>query len=160
MTTSIIFYSIAVLFTGISLLKDRKKTQLALKKAYMSFIKLLPALMPMVLFVGIMLTLIPPSLIGLLLGDESGVIGIVLGSIIGSISFMPSFVAFSLGENLLIGGAGYAQVAVFISTLMAVGISSITVELKYFDRKLTIYRNVMAFIASIIFSIIIWVVMV
>ena len=159
MTTTIIFYSLALLLTGVSFLKDKKKTLQALKKAYMSFMKLLPALIPMVLFVGIMLTLVPPSLIGLLLGEESGILGIAIGAVIGSISFMPSFVAFSLGENLLLGGAGYAQVAVFISTLMAVGVSSLTVELKYFDKKLTLLRNVAALFASLIFSLIIWRVM-
>lgn len=155
MSTTIIFYSIAILATLLSWLKDQKKTKAALKKAYNSFMNLLPALIPMTLFVGIMLTLVSPEVIGKLLGEKSGLLGIVIGAVIGSISFMPSFVAFSLGQNLLLGGAGYPQVAVFVSTLMAVGVSSLSVELKYFDKKMTLYRNFMALVASLIFALII-----
>lgn len=155
MTTTIIFYSTAIILTAISWFKDKSKTKKALMKAYKAFMNLLPALLPMVLFVGIMLTLVSPQVIGKLLGEESGALGITLGAVIGSITFMPSFVAFSLGENLLKGGAGYAQVAVFVSTLMAVGISSIGIELKYFDKKLTLYRNIFALIASLIFAFVI-----
>lgn len=155
MTTTLVFYSSAILLVIISFFKDRNKTKMGLKKAYKSFMKLIPALIPMVLFVGIALTLISQDTIGLLLGEESGAIGIAIGAILGSISFMPSFVAFSLGANLLEGGAGYPQVAVFISTLMAVGISSISIELKYFNKKFTILRNVMALVASLIFTVLI-----
>ncbi|MCF8019004.1 MAG: permease [Vallitaleaceae bacterium] len=152
MTTTIFFYTASILLTLLSYFRDKKKTKMALKKAYKAFTNLLPALIPMILFVGIMLTLVSPELIGKLLGDESGFIGIIIGAVLGSIVFMPSFVAFSLGENLLIGGAGYPQVAVFISTLMAVGISSLAIELKYFNNKTTILRNVFALFASLIFA--------
>lgn len=155
MTTTIVFYSSATLLVLISFFKDKKKTKMGLTKAYKSFMKLLPALIPMVLFVGIALTLISTETIGLLLGEESGGYGVAIGAILGSISFMPSFVAFSLGANLLAGGAGYPQVAIFISTLMAVGISSIAIELKYFNKKFTILRNVMALVASLIFTLLI-----
>ncbi|VDN46549.1 Permease [Petrocella atlantisensis] len=152
MTTTIFFYTASILLTLLSYFRDKEKTKMALKKAYKAFTNLLPALIPMILFVGIMLTLVSPDLIGKLLGDESGLIGIIIGAVLGSIVFMPSFVAFSLGENLLIGGAGYPQVAVFISTLMAVGISSLAIELKYFNNKTTILRNVFALLASLIFA--------
>lgn len=155
MTTTLVFYSSAILLVIISFFKDKQKTKKGLMKAYKSFMKLIPALIPMVLFVGIALTLVSQDTIGLLLGEESGAFGIAIGAILGSISFMPSFVAFSLGANLLEGGAGYPQVAVFISTLMAVGISSISIELKYFNKKFTILRNVMALVASLIFTVLI-----
>ncbi|PKM57765.1 MAG: permease [Firmicutes bacterium HGW-Firmicutes-3] len=152
MTTTVLFYTASILLTILSYFKDKQKTMMALKKAYKAFTNLLPALIPMILFVGIMLTLVSPDIIGKLLGDESGLTGIIIGAVLGSIVFMPSFVAFSLGENLLIGGAGYPQVAVFISTLMAVGISSLAIELKYFNKKTTILRNIFALVASLIFA--------
>lgn len=159
MITTISFYGIAIILTIISYVKDSKKTLKGLKKAYKSFMNLLPALIPMILFVGILLTLISPELIGQLLGEESGVYGIGIGALLGSISFMPSFVAFSLGQNLLAGGAGYPQVAIFVATLMAVGISSITIELNYFNKKFTIVRNIMALVASLVFALLIGVIL-
>ncbi len=159
MSTSIIFYSTAIILLAISWFTDKKKTKMALKKAYMSLMKLLPAIIPMILFVGVIMTIVSPEVISQLLGAESGIRGIFLGLGLGSVIFMPSFVTFALGSNLLEAGAGYAQVGALVSTLMAVGISSLSVELKYFDKKLTIMRNVMAFVASVIFVITIGMVM-
>lgn len=44
-----------------------------------------------------------------------------------------------------IRGAGYMQIAAFISTLMMVGIVTMPVEISYFGKKATIVRNVTAF---------------
>lgn len=155
MGTTIAFYSTAIILLIVSTIKDKKKTKMALKKAYKSFMNLLPALIPLVLFVGISLTLVSPELISRVLGEESGLTGVAIGAALGSIIFMPSFVAFSLGESLLASGAGYPQVAVFVATLMAVGISSMAIEIKYFNKKFTVLRNVMAFFAAIVFTIVV-----
>lgn len=159
MITSIVFYSSSIILLIISFLKDKTKTKKALKKAYKSFMKLVPVLIPMVLFVGVLLTLVSPEFISRILGENSGIFGVIIGIILGSIAFMPGFVAFALGDNLLSNGAGYVQVAAFISTLMAVGVSSYGVEVKYFGKKMTLLRNAYALVASIIFAIIVWVVM-
>lgn len=158
MATTIAFYSSAVILLMLSAFKDKKKTKMALKKAWKSFSKLLPALIPLVLFVGISLTLVPQELISQVLGEESGLTGVALGASLGSIIFMPSFVAFSLGQSLLDSGAGYPQMAVFIATLMAVGISSMAVEIKYFNKKFTVLRNIMAFAAAMVFTLVVWMV--
>lgn len=157
--TTIIFYSLAIILVIISYTKDKKKTKMALKKAYKAFMKLIPALIPMLLFVGILLTMISTDVISRVIGAESGALGVAISMFLGSVIFMPGFVAFSLGSNLLEAGAGYMQVAALIATLMAVGISSLSVELQYFDRKLTTMRNTMAFIASLVFTIVIGMVM-
>lgn len=157
--TTTIFYSSAVLLLIISFFKDRAKTQKALKKAWNSFLKLIPAIVPMVLFVGIALTLISPEIISRLLGESSGLLGIFAGATLGSIAMMPSFVAFPLGQNLLNNGAAYPQVAVFIATLMAVGISTLSIEVKYFGRKVTLLRNIFALVASFIFAFLIGVIL-
>jgi len=52
-------------------------------------------------------------------------------------------------------GAGYMQIAAFISSLMMVGIVTIPIEVKYFGKKMTIWRNVMAFIFSLLVALII-----
>ncbi len=153
--TTIIFYTLSIILVLASYLRDKKKTKLALKKAYKSFMKLIPALIPMLLFVGILLTIVSPDIISQLIGAKSGSLGVFISMILGSVIFMPGFVTFSLGSSLLDAGAGYMQVAALVATLMAVGISSLSVELQYFDKKLTIMRNSMAFIASLVFTFII-----
>ena len=159
MKTAIIFYSLAFIMLGVSGIKDRGKTKTAIKKAYKSFMNLMPALLAMVLFVGLLLTYVSPETISKVLGGESGILGVITGLLIGAIGMMPGFIAFPLGANLLHAGAGYPQVAGFLGTLMAVGVTTIFLEMNFFKKKTTIYRNVLAFIGSAMFAFVIWMVM-
>ncbi|MBN2839070.1 MAG: hypothetical protein JXM74_09990 [Fusobacteriaceae bacterium] len=159
MLTSIIFYSVSFILLIVSFSKDKIKTKSALKKAYKSFMNLMPSLLAMLLFIGFILTFISPESVSKILGKDSGLPGTIFGLIIGSFAMLPGFVAFPLGANLLKAGAGYTQVAGFLGTLMAVGITTIFIEIKFFNKKLTIMRNILALLGSIMFSIMIWAVM-
>ena len=77
----------------------------------------------------------------------------------GCITLIPGFVAFPLAASLLAAGAGYAQIAVFISTLMMVGIATLPLEIKYFGRKTALKRNVLALISAMLTSSVIGVMM-
>lgn len=156
---SSVLYLITVSLLLVSFTRDKQKTKKALMKAYKSFIKLIPAILPMMLFIGISLSIINPSIISRLIGNESGILGVLLGLALGSAAFMPGFVAFPLGANLLAHGGGYPQIAGFISSLMSVGLASLSVEIKYFNKRAAILRNLLGLFASIIFVIIIWSVM-
>lgn len=157
--TSYIIYIVVFILFSISFLKDKKKTKKAIKIGFKSFKKLLPSLIPMMFMIGIVLSILSPSTVSSILGEESGVIGVVIALVVGSVTFMPSFVAFPLGANLLAHGAGFPQIAGFISSLMAVGIVSLGLEIKYFGKKVAILRNLTAFAASISFVLIVWRVM-
>ena len=74
----------------------------------------------------------------------------LLASVAGSITLMPTFVAFSMANSLLQSGAGYAQVAALVSTLTMVGIMTFSLESKYMGKEATILRNVLAFLFSFI----------
>ncbi len=63
MKTSIIFYSLAFIILLFSAKADKNKTKMALQKAYKSFMNLMPSLIAMVLFVGLLLTYIPQKLL-------------------------------------------------------------------------------------------------
>lgn len=138
-----------------SFLSDRKKTKKALKKAYKSLLKNLSMMVTMMALMGIMLTIIDADLISKIFGDQSGLLGIILGLSLGSVAFMPSFIAFPLGASLLEHGAGVAQVAGFISTMMGVGVLSYGAESELFGKKAALLRNLLALFASIIFVVVI-----
>lgn len=159
MNTSILLYGIASVLLLFSFLKDRKKTKQALKKSWMSFNKLMPTLIPMMIFVGLSLAVVNPTLINQLIGNDSGMLGILIAIALGSVIFMPSFVAFPLGALLLQQGAGYPQIAGFVGALMGVGFTSLPVEYKYFGKKATLMRNVLGIFSAILFSILAWSVM-
>lgn len=154
MLDGILYIVIAILLV-VSFMKDKKKTKKALKKAWKSFLKNIKMMVGMMILMGVVFALISPEFIGKLFGEESGIYGVLLGLGIGSATFMPSFIAFPLGAGLIENGAGYPQVAGFISSLMGVGIISIGMEIEYFGKQAAIVRNVFAVIASIVFVIII-----
>jgi uncharacterized membrane protein YraQ (UPF0718 family) len=94
-----------------------------------------------------------------LLGTSSGVWGVLAASLIGSITLIPGFVAFPLAAALLKSGAGYMQIAAFVSTLMMVGIVTLPMEMKTFGKRATIVRNVSAYLFSMVVAIVMGVVL-
>ena len=81
-------------------------------------------------------------------------------AVIGSVTLMPGFVAFPLAAALLNSGAGYMQMAAFISTLMMVGVVTIGIERKTFGLRATLVRNGAALVFSLVVAVVMGVVMV
>ncbi|MGG1679275.1 hypothetical protein ACIFOT_26650 [Neobacillus sp. NRS-1170] len=159
MISGAILYALAILLLSISFIKDRNKTRDALSKSWKSFRNILPDMLSIMLFVGLSLSILTPSFISSIIGEKSGLTGIVYSAFIGSIALVPSFVVFPLGHTLVQNGAGLPQVAVLMSTLMSVGITSLPMEQKIFGRSFAYARNASAMLMSLLFSYIIWVVM-
>lgn len=153
--TSLILYIIAILLLTFSFFKNKSKTTLALKTASKSFENIMPQFLGIIVTVGIILSLLNPNMISKLIGSNSGFVGILIASLIGSITIMPTFVAFSTGNTLLSSGAGYPQVAALISTLTMVGIMTFSLESKYIGKKAAFLRNFIAFLFSFIVAILI-----
>lgn len=158
--TTLILYSASIILLVLSFFKDRTKTKIAIKKGLKSFENVMPQFLGIIFIVGIILSLLNPETISSMIGKESGFIGICLSSIVGSITMMPTFVAFSTGDALLKSGAGYAQVAALISTLTLVGVLTFSLESKYIGKKGAFLRNLLAFIFSFIVAFILGKVMV
>lgn len=148
-------YGISLLLLILSYAKDRAKTRAALKKAWKSFENIMPQFLAVILLIGLSLAFIDESVISKLLGDESGILGLVIAATVGSITLIPGFIAFPLAASLLRAGAGYGQITMFITTLMMVGVVTMPVETQYFGRETTIKRNAFAFIYAIAASIVI-----
>lgn len=145
----IILYSLAVILTVISFVKDKEKTIIALKKGAKAFEGILPTVLCVMAVVGITLAVIDENFISKLIGPSSGLIGVLIAVGIGSITMMAGFIAFPLGATLMAKGAGVAQVTGLISSLMLVGFLTISLEKKYWGMKVTIIRNTLGIVVSI-----------
>ena len=154
-----ILYALAITGLAVSFFKDRQKTKAALMKAWKAFENILPQLLTIFLIISFALAIFPPETIRKLLGSESGILGILAAAVIGSVTLMPGFVAFPLAAALLKSGAGYMQLAAFVSTLMMVGIITIPIEKKTFGMKATITRNASAFVYSLVVAVVMGVVL-
>lgn len=154
-----ILYALAIVGLAISFFRDRQKTKQALLKAWKAFENILPQILTIFLVIGFALAIFPPEMIRTLLGSESGFWGILAAALVGSVTLMPGFVAFPLAAALLKSGAGYMQLAAFVSTLMMVGIVTIPIERKTFGLRATIARNAAAFVFSFAVAIVMGVVL-
>lgn len=150
-----ILYGITITLLIISFYKDKKKTKMALKKAWKSFENILPEFLGVIMLVGVLLAVLDAEVISRIIGSNSGWFGVMAAAVVGSITLIPGFVAFPTAAMLVQNGAGIMQIGAFVSTLMMVGIVTMPVEIKYFGRKLTILRNIFAFIFSLVVAFII-----
>ncbi|WP_312045177.1 permease [Anaerotignum sp.] len=150
-----LFYFAAIFALIFSFVKDKKKSKLALKKAWKSFENILPQVLSLLVIVGILLAIVNTDVISQLIGENSGWLGVVLAGSVGAITLIPPYVAFPTAALLIDAGAGYMQIGAFISSLMMVGLVTIPVETKFFGKKLTFLRNLYAFIFSFFVAIII-----
>ncbi len=143
-----ILYALAGVGLTVSFFKDRGKTKAALKKAWKSFENMLPQFLAILIIIGLALSILSPEVISRLIGSRSGFWGILATAMIGSVTLIPGFVAFPLAAALLKNGAGYMQIAAFVSTLMMVGIVTLPLEMKTFGKRASIARNIAAFVFS------------
>lgn len=154
-----ILYGLAIIGLAISFFKDRGKTKTALIKAWKSFENIMPQFLSVLIIIGLALTILSPETITKFIGTSTGIWGVLAASLIGSITLIPGFVAFPLAAALLKNGAGYMQIAAFVSTLMMVGIVTLPLEIKTFGKRAAIIRNAAAFVFSLAAAIVIGVVL-
>lgn len=144
-----LLYVLAIAGLIISFFKSKEKTKKALKKAWKSFENILPQFLVIILIIGMMLSILDTDTITKLLGADSGALGVIIAALVGSITLIPGFVAFPLAAALLNSGAGVTQISAFVSTLMMVGVVTIPMEIDTFGKKVTIIRNLTAFVFSL-----------
>ncbi|HQO69453.1 MAG TPA: permease [Clostridia bacterium] len=154
MTFTYVLYALALIGLTLSFYKDKNKTKMALKKAWKSFENILPQFLSILVIIGIVFAVLSPETITMLLGSDSGFLGVIGASLIGAITLIPGFVAFPLAAALLNSGAGYMQITAFVASLMMVGIVTLPLEIKTFGKKAAIIRNVSAYVFSLIAALI------
>ncbi len=156
---AIIINAITISLLGFTIFKNKEKAKKALIMALVKAVNLLPMMLVIIVLIGLIFGFIPPEMIRNYLGSNDSILQIVLASIFGAITMIPSLVALPLAGSLIEAGASYTPVAAFITTLTMVGFITLPIELKELGKKITILRNVFAFIFAIIISLIIGVLM-
>lgn len=151
---SYMLYGAAALGLLVSFFKDKKKTKMALMKAWKPFNNLLPDFAGILALVGLALTVISPEIISRIVGAESGALGMISASLVGAITLIPGFISFPMAYSLLERGAGVMQVAVFVSTLMMVGFVTLPLEKKHFGAKVAYMRNGLSYVFSFIVALV------
>ncbi len=147
---TIFMYLVALVLFTISWIKSREKTRKALLKGLKAIEMLLPQLIVVVLLIAATLPILDPRVISRFVGSESGFLGMIAASLIGSVTLIPGFVAFPIAGELLRNGAGVLQIASFVSALMMVGIITFPMEASFFGVKVAVLRNTFALVFTFI----------
>ncbi|MGB9847344.1 MAG: permease [Desulfotomaculales bacterium] len=153
-----VLYLIAAGALLYSFCRDRQKTVKALRAAGKSFSNMLPAMLGIIGLIGIILALVPPGVIAGLFGSNNP-FGIALIALAGAVTMIPAFIAFPLAASFLQAGAGVTAVAVFITTLLMVGIVTAPLEISFFGRKFTLWRNVLGFLLALVIGVLMGVIL-
>lgn len=134
----------------LSFAADRKKTLSGLRTALRMFVNLLPPFLTVLAGVALVLALLPKETISALMGEKAGVYGYVIAALLGTVALIPGFVAYPLSAVLVSNGVSYPVIAVFITTLMMVGIVTLPLERKYFGWKVAAARNLFCFAGALL----------
>jgi len=148
-------YGLTLFALALSFFKSREKTLQSLKAALKSLLKILPSFTLMLIVVSVMLFVVSDEMISRYLGGEHLLQSGLLGSIFGSITIMPGFVAFPLSALLVEKGVSYTAIAAFTTTLMLVGLMTLPVEAEYFGWKLSLTRNLTSYIICLLIALVI-----
>lgn len=141
---------VTMIVLALSLFADRDKTMAGLKKGAKMFLNILPTLLTVLILVSVFLYAVPTHVLTAWLGRGTGWAGIASAALLGSIFLIPGFITFPLGAILVRSGVSYQVVAVFITTLMMVGILTLPLEAKYFGWKVSILRNALSFCGALL----------
>ncbi len=146
------FWGITIILFVISLIKDKKKTFVSMKKSKKMMGHMVIEIISIIFLIGLILTLIPPESIENLLGSANVFLSTIVAAIVGSITLIPAFVAFPLVGSFVDVGASIVPAVAFLTTLTMVGIVTFPLEKQEFGLKFAVTRNVLSFSFAIVIA--------
>ena len=148
-----ILYSAAIILLALSWKKSPEKTRQSLKKAWRSCTGVLPLFFAILICMGFLLSFVDESIIRQVVGRESGMAGIALSGLLGSVTLIPAFAAYPAAAELLRVTGGYAQITMLITSLMMVGVITLPLECRFFGVKAAAWRNVLSLLYAFALSV-------
>ena len=146
------FWTVGIVLLMISFLKDRSESIKAMKKSRKMMKTIIGDIIGIILLIGLILELIPETAIRDLLGSDNALVSTTLAAIAGSVTLIPGFVAFPLVGSFIDHGASILPAVAFLTTLTMVGVVTFPLEKKEFGLKFALTRNLLSFIAAILIS--------
>jgi uncharacterized membrane protein YraQ (UPF0718 family) len=150
MKTLLPLYGFTLLCILASFSFDRRRTRTGLLRGMRMFLHLMPSFLTLLALASLLLTFLPRDRILCWLGRDSGYSGFLAAGIAGSIAMVPGFIAFPLCGILLKNGASVPVIAVFVTTLMMVGVLTLPLESRYFGLRAALLRNGLSFIGALV----------
>ena len=146
------FYFLAlmiILFIALYFINPFKAVEVY--KVSFSYLKEMIIILPAVfILMGLFEVWVPKDFITRHLGIDSGIKGIFLSFIFGTLPTGPLYIAFPVAAALLKKGARTMNIAIFLGAWASAKIPQIMVELKFLGLEFTIIRFILTFSSIII----------
>jgi len=123
-----------------------------LKKSALSFLSMTPMLLGVIGLVGLFQTLISPQMLATLFKGNP-FLDTLIGTLTGGISAGHPMISYVLGGELLKQGISLYAVSAFILSWVTLGLIQIPAEIEAFGKQFTLYRNILAFVFTLIIAI-------
>lgn len=107
-----------------------------------NILQMLSVLPPIMILLGLMDIWIPRETLMKYMGKKSGIIGIVLAMLIGSIAAGPMYAAFPFTAVLIKKGANFSNIIIFMNSWCLTKISTLLFEISALGLKFTLVRLV------------------
>ncbi len=146
-----IYLVVAGVLLALSTIRNRKKTRAALITSGKVTLQVLPVLFFIFVLMGAIEAFVSKNTIAHLLGTGSGVRGVLLSEVVGSVALIEPAAVFPFSGYLRTNGATYGTVAAFVLSAILIGIATLPLEMKLFGPRFTLIRNLLTF-AVIFFS--------
>lgn len=158
MLAEYIYLIIGIIGIVISGIINKEKT----KKALLVSLKILITILPILLFIFVLMGLVqvflPRDTITKLLGNSHGLLSVILGILLGSITLIQPGAVFPFAGYLLKNGANYGAIYGFVMSAILIGVATIPLEIKLFGKEFTIVRNsltlVSIFLVGLLFKVV------
>ena len=105
-----------------------------------SFLQMLGVLPPIMLMLGLMDVWIPRDILIKYMGDKSGLLGIFLAMLIGSLAAGPMYAAFPFTAVLMKKGVKFSNIIIFMNAWCVTKISTLLFEISALGFKFTLVR--------------------
>ncbi|MFC2133531.1 permease [Bacteroidota bacterium] len=143
---TIIMGTIAFTLVAVGYFKGEEQHTVGLKSALNMTIEVLPLLIFAFIIAGMVQVLIPQEVISKWIGEESGFVGILIGSVAGGLSPGGPYVSLPVVAALLKSGAGVGTLVAYLTGWSLWAIARLPMEVGILGWKFTLVRLASTFI--------------
>lgn len=157
---TIVMACLAVILLVVGYSRGESQHITGLKSALKMTIDVLPLLIFAFILAGMIQTLLPHELLSRWIGEESGIRGILIGTIAGGITPGGPYVSLPLAAGFLRSGASLGTMVAFITAWSLWAVSRLPMEIGIMGWKFTVVRlactfffpPIAGFLAQMLFS--------
>jgi uncharacterized membrane protein YraQ (UPF0718 family) len=134
---TVVMFMIALALFIVASLQGEGKNITGLKSAWSMTWQILPLLIFALITAGMVQVLIPKEVIAKWVGDESGIRGILLGTLAGAFTPGGPYVSLPIAAGLLKAGAGIGTMVAFVAAWSLIAVSRLPLQVGIMGWRFT-----------------------